>query len=1376
MDGEIDRLQINIAADSADAAAKIRSLASALENLARPASAAANNLSTLSQALSSIKSVRGVAALSRNIDELSNALGKLEKIQVPSNVSALTETLGNLGTITNNIKELRVGKSFETNLDSLATAITKLNEIGDTSAFAGGVESITQAIERLNQIEVGGGFVNLVQATTQYADAIEKANSVRMGQTFSEGINRFARACEVLGGLDMTGFKNMNQALAELPDNVRVSFGASSEEVEGITESLREMQGVLDGIGNNLESIAAKRKRAAEPVTKEESSESAEIAEEQLGYGDLAGKRVIETLGAVRDKCIEVMPTLGEAVNKLGGIAAQIAKIGVGSSIRALLSPLSAVGRKFTEAAKKAGQFLSSIKRVAMYRAIRTAIKAVTEGFAEGRKNLYYYSQAVGTDFAPSMDKAATAALYLKNSIGAATAPLTNYLVPIIDRAVDHLVDLINNFNELTAVLTGASTWTRAVKYPTTWQESLEDSDKSAKKLKSTLLGFDELNVIEPNTPSAKASALDADDYRKMFEEVQTNMTFGKNIPDLLMPVKLAWDAEGDKTIQTIKNTLSEILGLFGSIGNSFREVWTNGTGQKTLELILQITQEIVGTFGALAKKIRKAWDEGNKGTKIIQSIWNVANNVLTVFRDIWASIREWAEGLDWNPILSAFGSLFDAIDKITNPEGGAAKALKAVFTEVLEPLGKWVIEDAVPLTVEMLANALTTLANVCDYLANSESFTAVLWFFKELASLTFTNVSGLLASLSILLSGGEISDLDAEKLEKAAASIRKFFDPGEENNGFSKMFDNLEGMGEIQFGFFFNNDFATNAKLSAQVVAAAIAAPFVEFGVWWNNFWQGIGVKFYDFISEIKFMAETSLGFMKLPFIAIKDFFVGVVTEIGNFLSTAFDTFEGLGETIYDIVQWIPNTISVLKMPFTGFAKWWNDLWGGLGEKVSDWVDNLSIGWQEEKKKIAEWWKNVKSAFNELLEFPGELWKNIKQKFKEGWDDFVNGVKITFGIKSKKSEKTKQLGEQIGTGFTEGIKSVFRNIVSWVGTNIFTPIVNAVVSLFKIGSPSKVMEEKGGFVGDGLLEGIKSKFSLSTITSWIRSNIFDPFTKGIKSLFGINDTGDSKASTLFSFGTSIASGLLSGITSKFSSAEYKPAGKNIVEGIAQGVDENYDATTGHSIKKKIQAIQGEFTKDKFKQSGEGVTSGVGWGVEATWESNAWQHIMHRRNMVNEAFEKDNFYQAGANVVEGIADGISNSAWMLQNAIDEMLSGNDAAAQTMVTLAAYDLIKPKGYAVGGMPETGELFIAREAGAELVGRFGGQTAVMNNAQIVSAVSDGVYRATMAAMAQRPTESARPIQNHIYLDRKEITTQVEKQQSANGVSIFGNPVFT
>mgnify|MGYP001164620654 CR=1 FL=1 len=56
-----------------------------------------------------------------------------------------------------------------------------------------------------------------------------------------------------------------------------------------------------------------------------------------------------------------------------------------------------------------------------------------------------------------------------------------------------------------------------------------------------------------------------------------------------------------------------------------------------------------------------------------------------------------------------------------------------------------------------------------------------------------------------------------------------------------------------------------------------------------------------------------------------------------------------------------------------------------------------------------------------------------------------------------------------------------------------------------------------------------------------------------------------------------------------------------------------------------------------------------------------------------------------------------------------------------------------GYASGGFPRQGELFIAREDGPELVGSIGGRSAVANNDQIVEGIERGVYKAMVAALS-------------------------------------------
>ena len=89
------------------------------------------------------------------------------------------------------------------------------------------------------------------------------------------------------------------------------------------------------------------------------------------------------------------------------------------------------------------------------------------------------------------------------------------------------------------------------------------------------------------------------------------------------------------------------------------------------------------------------------------------------------------------------------------------------------------------------------------------------------------------------------------------------------------------------------------------------------------------------------------------------------------------------------------------------------------------------------------------------------------------------------------------------------------------------------------------------------------------------------------------------------------------------------------------------------------------------------------------------------------------------------------------------------------------------FALGGFPKTGELFIARESGPEMVGTIRSRTAVANNDQIVDAVSQGVFEAVVAAM---PKYNEQPLEVKVYLDGKEITKKVEKVQRERGTTLL------
>ena len=89
-------------------------------------------------------------------------------------------------------------------------------------------------------------------------------------------------------------------------------------------------------------------------------------------------------------------------------------------------------------------------------------------------------------------------------------------------------------------------------------------------------------------------------------------------------------------------------------------------------------------------------------------------------------------------------------------------------------------------------------------------------------------------------------------------------------------------------------------------------------------------------------------------------------------------------------------------------------------------------------------------------------------------------------------------------------------------------------------------------------------------------------------------------------------------------------------------------------------------------------------------------------------------------------------------------------------------------ATGGFVGEGQMFIAREAGPEMVGSMNGHTAVANNDQIVQGISEGVYSAVLAALSQGSNNNTANV--NVYLDGKQITAAVEKRQRERGATIM------
>lgn len=161
-------------------------------------------------------------------------------------------------------------------------------------------------------------------------------------------------------------------------------------------------------------------------------------------------------------------------------------------------------------------------------------------------------------------------------------------------------------------------------------------------------------------------------------------------------------------------------------------------------------------------------------------------------------------------------------------------------------------------------------------------------------------------------------------------------------------------------------------------------------------------------------------------------------------------------------------------------------------------------------------------------------------------------------------------------------------------------------------------------------------------------------------------------------------------------------------------------------IKNEFKNVKTWF-KNRFKEAWNAVKN-VFSGVSEFF-GGIWTKIKNKFTSIGSSVGNalGNAFKKVVNSIIGFAENTINSFIRAINGAIKLI--NLIPGVSVKTLA--ELSIPR-MAEGGMVNTGQLFIAREAGPELVGSFNGASAVMNNNQIVQAVSAGVYEAVSAAM--------------------------------------------
>lgn len=141
-----------------------------------------------------------------------------------------------------------------------------------------------------------------------------------------------------------------------------------------------------------------------------------------------------------------------------------------------------------------------------LFSTIFGAISQIKQAVKEGSDNLVQYSDT----YNKSISGMVSSLLYLKNAWAAAFAPIINVVAPYVSAFIDMMARALNSVGQFMAALTGKGFVVQAKKAWKDYGASIADTSKNAskglnntndaaKKLKKTIFGFDELNVLTSN-------------------------------------------------------------------------------------------------------------------------------------------------------------------------------------------------------------------------------------------------------------------------------------------------------------------------------------------------------------------------------------------------------------------------------------------------------------------------------------------------------------------------------------------------------------------------------------------------------------------------------------------------------------------------------------------------------------------------------------------------------------------------------------------------------------------------------------------------------------------------------------------------------------
>lgn len=334
------------------------------------------------------------------------------------------------------------------------------------------------------------------------------------------------------------------------------------EYIDSLTPKVSTMseatQAQFNGIAEKL-NLVSQRIDNQRMLYRSLADQAAHVAQEQ-GSGSTAYLQMEKRMLTADAATQKLSQTQEKLKAELASVTSEVGKVGAGMA--AAGSKSESAAKKSTSAWYNAGKMMEKMFiRIAAFR----IFSAIQQGITTGIQDIVRVDNKANA----AMSQIFTSVLYLKNSIAAALMPVLQALTPVIVQVADAISWVANQLAIFIAQVTGQKTVTIATKSYVDYAkllnktgDSANKANKKVKELQRTIMGFDELNVL--NKKLANSPKSNMPDYSSMFKTIPTppsNFDLSrmfKNVPKAFDKLKDSAD-KGGKALDKVKDKAKEL-------------------------------------------------------------------------------------------------------------------------------------------------------------------------------------------------------------------------------------------------------------------------------------------------------------------------------------------------------------------------------------------------------------------------------------------------------------------------------------------------------------------------------------------------------------------------------------------------------------------------------------------------------------------------------------------------------------------------------------------------------------------------------------------------------------------------------------------------